>query len=115
MAFNEFQLKEIEVAIEKFIAVRRPPEEIRDKLDVKVSVEGQNLFIYQVRPDWRDPNLIREIPVAKATYVKSSNGWKVYWMGRTMKWAPYEPKPKVKTIQDFFNLVAEDQYCAFWG
>jgi hypothetical protein len=53
--------------------------------------------------------------VAKTTYVKSSNNWKVYWLRANGNWYSYEPKPTVKSFTDFITLVEEDKHHCFWG
>ena len=56
-----------------------------------------------------------ELPVAKATYVKSQNKWKIYWHRADMKWHGYEPEPDVDKIEDFLKIVEEDKYACFFG
>ena len=53
--------------------------------------------------------------IAKTTFVKSRNSWKVFWMRSDLKWHAYPPKPFVKKIRDFVKLVEADDYHCFWG
>lgn len=53
--------------------------------------------------------------IAKATFVKSQKHWKVFWMKSDLKWHVYDPKPTVKTIQGFVDLVEQDKHYCFWG
>jgi hypothetical protein len=32
-----------------------------------------------------------------------------------MKWHGYEPVPQVDTLQEFLELVEEDEFACFWG
>ena len=56
-----------------------------------------------------------ELPVAKATFVKTQNCWKVYWQRADLKWYAYEPVPKVKQLREFLKLVSDDQHACFFG
>jgi hypothetical protein len=115
MAFDPLQTLEVIEAMENFLSKRRPPEEIRNKVDLGYKIEDQSILILEIRPQWNDPSIIREQPIAKATFVKSKNKWKVFWMRSDLKWHSYSPKPTVKSVRDFTKLVEEDEYHCFWG
>lgn len=115
MAFTELQIKQIEAESEKFMKVRRPPKEIRSQVDLKVEIEKQNVFIYEVRPYWKDNSVITKRPLAKTTYVKKTNIWEVFWMRQDLKWHTYEPCPTINNAAAFFNLVNEDELGCFFG
>ncbi len=115
MALTKEQIAEIEKAAAKYMYYNRPPMEIRDKLDLGYRIEGQNVYIFEIRPRWDKPEEKKESPVAKATYIKSKNLWGVYWMRGNLKWYHYQPVPYVKNISGFFDLVAEDALSCFFG
>jgi hypothetical protein len=56
-----------------------------------------------------------EIPVAKATYVRTVRRWRVFWLRQDMKWHTYQPVPDVATIEEFVTLVREDRNACFFG
>lgn len=56
-----------------------------------------------------------EHSVAKATYVKTTGLWRVFWKRSDLKWHRYEPEPAVPRIEDFLALVGKDQYGCFFG
>ena len=62
MPFTEFETARIEAARSDFMAKRRPPPEIRDKLDLAYRIEGQSVVIFEIRPFWRDPSETIEGP-----------------------------------------------------
>ncbi|AEE53097.1 DUF3024 domain-containing protein [Haliscomenobacter hydrossis] len=115
MALTEKQIQEIQVAGESFLQLRRPPEAIRSKLDLIYRIEGQNVLVYEVRPQWDDPAKITETPIAKTTFVQTQNVWKIYWMQADLKWHRYSPKHQVKSIKTFFEVVADDAFSCFFG
>jgi len=55
------------------------------------------------------------LAVAKATYVRTRGVWRVFWKRSDLKWHGYEPRPEVKSIDDFAALVADDEHGCFFG
>lgn len=115
MALNPTQTVEVIEALGNLISRIRPPEHIRAKLDIDYKIEGQSIIIFEARPQWNKPEIILEHPVAKTTFVKAKNHWKVFWMRADLNWHSYDPKPTVKTIIEFCKLVEEDKHHCFWG
>ena len=115
MAIDVLQTLDVIEAMENFIARKRPPEHIRPKLDIGYKIEDQSIYVLEIRPQWDKPEVIKEYPVAKATFVKTKNHWKVYWMRANLQWHSYSPKPTVKTIAEFTKLVEDDKHHCFWG
>ena len=115
MALTELERRRYEKAVSEFIEVRRPPPDVRPKLDLGFRLDGQSVEIFEVRPYWRDANERIEDPVAKATYVKRADEWRVYWQRADLKWHRYEPHPTASTIDEFLQVVDEDAYCCFFG
>lgn len=115
MALTREQTEKITLAGESFLEKRRPPVEFRNQLDFAYRIDGQSVFIYEIRPKWDKPSEILEIPVAKTTYVQTQNQWKVYWMRSNRKWYSYSPKPIVTSIRQFFDLVDKDPSGCFFG
>lgn len=115
MTFNDLDIKRIENAMATFLAKRRPPPHIRPELDIGYRLNGQSIEIFEIRPQWDNPAIIREHPFAKATYVRTQNLWKVFWKRSDLKWRGYEPAATVKSIDEFLAAVDADQYCCFFG
>ncbi len=77
---------------------------------------GQSVEIFEIRPARRGPaDEKHESAVAKATYVRTCGVWRVFWQRRDLKWHGYEPRPEVKSIDEFASLVAEDARACFFG
>jgi len=104
-----------EKIVQKYIEQKRPPVELRDKVDLGYSFEDQKVILFSIRPDWHDPNKKMESPIAKAWYTKTNKNWKIYWMRASGKWVLYEPHPEVKDIASFLEVVEEDIHGCFWG
>ena len=114
MAFNELDLKRIEKAALDFLALRRPPPNIRAQVDLEYTIHNQTIELLEVRPRWNKPSEIARRPFAKATFVRTANEWRIYWMRGNLKWHVYDP-PSVATVVQFFELVNEDPYGCFFG
>jgi hypothetical protein len=115
MVRKNLQTLDIIEVMEAFLSRKRPPEHIRPKLDLGYKLEDQSVIIHEIRPRWNDPSIFIYPEVAKATYVKSADHWKVFWRLSNGTWTPFKPKPAVKHLQDFVKLVEEDSHHCFWG
>lgn len=56
-----------------------------------------------------------EEPAAKATYVRKTDRWKIYWHRADMKWHAYPPHSEAVFFDEFVVIVDEDEHCCFWG
>jgi len=115
MAISEFEIKRCEKAMDAFITQHRPPAHIRNEVDLGYQIENQSIEIFEVRPQWDNPSNIIRTPIAKATYVKNKNLWKIYWQRANLKWHAYEPLPTVKFLEEFLDTIGEDKYACFFG
>ena len=115
MATTELELKRWEKSLDTFVEKRRPPIHIRTEVDLCSRVSGQSVEIFERRADWKDKRVVIEMPIAKATFVRSRNSWRVYWMRSDLKWHVYEPKPIVNSIEEFLNIVDADEHSCFFG
>jgi hypothetical protein len=112
MVMIDFVAKQIEMFIEKF---RPAEEEIRKELDYGYSYQKNTVELFEIRPQWNDASKIHHHPFAKARYIKSKEIWKIYWMRGNLKWTAYDPQPEVKGIDQFLEIVEQDEYHCFFG
>lgn len=115
MALSEFEQKRCEKVVGAFVESRRPAAHIRPKLDLGFRVNGQSVEIFEIQPSFDNPKKKLEHSVAKATFVKASGAWRVYWLRSDLKWHRYEPAPEVETLEEFLKLVGDDDHAYFWG
>ncbi len=115
MAFNEFELRKHQQILDKYIEKKRPPKNIRKELDISYRITNQSVEIFEIRPQWDNPNKTINTPVAKTTYIKTQDIWKIYWMRGDLKWHGYNPNPEVDNLSDFLRIINEDEYGCFWG
>lgn len=115
MAIDILQTVEIIEVMENFLSRKRPPEHIRNQLDIGYKIEDQSIIVFEIRPQWNNKEIILEHPFAKTTFVKAKNNWKVFWMRSNLKWDSYSPKPTVANLLAFTKLVEEDKHHCFFG
>ncbi len=115
MSFDDLQKKRIEKSMNALLLKRRPPVEIRSKVDLTYIIEKLSVIIFEIRPQWDNPGKKIEIPISKATYVKSKNIWKLYWQRSDLKWHLYEPYPEAESFDEFLEIVDYDEFACFWG
>ena len=116
MALSELEQKRVEHLMKKFIEKHRPPPHIRAELDIGFRLAGQSVEIFEVRPKWDGPSVNMEHPVAKATFLKTREPWKMYWMRQDLKWHGYDPEVNTsKNLEPLVKVVAEDKWGAFFG
>ncbi|MEP4532966.1 MAG: DUF3024 domain-containing protein [Cyclobacteriaceae bacterium] len=110
MALDVLQAAETIETLENYLIKRRPPEHIRQELDLAYRIEGQSVILFNIRPHWQNKEVTTEEMLAKTTWVHTQKVWKVFWMRGDLKWHGYEPQLEVKTIDQFLKLVDEDAY-----
>ena len=115
MAISEFEVKRCEREIQKFLDAHRPPAHIRNEVDFSYRIENQSVELFEIRPEWKNPEKKIEIPFAKATFVKKEKLWKIYWQRQDLKWHSYKPAPNVQYFEEFLSIVSEDANACFFG
>ena len=117
MAFDDLQRARTKNVAEEFIERKRPPENIRSEIDLGYDIDrdDQSVQIFEIRPDWRDPEDVMRTPIAKVKYVKSRDIWALYWIGSDGKWDAYQPAPEVRSLERALVVVEEDELGCFWG
>ena len=115
MAIDILKTVDIIEIMENYLEEVRPPEEMRNQLDIGYKIEDQSVVLVEIRPIWNNPSEIREYSYAKASFIKSKNVWRIFWMRASLKWQSYEPMPEVVTLQEFLEIVDEDKMGCFKG
>jgi hypothetical protein len=115
LGFSEFELKRYHTLLDEYIKSIRPPIDIREQLDIAYRIENQSIFIFEIRPEFQNPNSKIEIEVAKSTYIRTQNRWKIFWMRSDLKWHGYEPDLFVDSIEEVIEIIKSDDYACFWG
>ncbi len=115
MAFNNIEKTRYAQVVDAYIQSRRPPPHLRDQLDLSFCIQDQSIVIFELRAVFHQPGLKIESPVAKTTYVRTQNHWKLFWMRQDLKWHGYEPHLFSDTLEQALAVVGADQHACFWG
>lgn len=115
MSLSEFDRRRVEKAVSAYVERRRPPAHLRDQLDIGFLVDGQSVELFTLRPAWDNPDELLQHPAAKATFVKRTQTWKIYWIRADLRWHAYQPAAEVASIEDFLAVVERDECSCFWG
>jgi Protein of unknown function (DUF3024) len=114
MALTPLELTHCQEQLAIFMQRRRPPVELRDKVDLIYQIVGHSIEIWELRVHWLDKTITTKSAIAKATFVRTKNHWQVYWMRGDGKWHSYEPQAKVKNLEEFLDTVDRDEHFCFW-
>ena len=99
-----------------FVKEKRPPPHLRQKVDLDFRLNRQSVEIFEVRQVLLGPpGRMVEESVAKATFVRTTGVWRVFWKCSDFKWHSYPPAPEVGSIEEFVQLVRTDELACFFG
>jgi hypothetical protein len=115
MALDLLNTVDIIALMESYLEKTRPPVHLREQIDINYRIDNQSIILIEVRPRYEEPDDKIELAYAKATFVKSTAKWKIYWMRVNLKWSIYDPEPEVRNLQEFLYLVDEDKFHCFKG
>lgn len=103
----------IDLTIQKIEEKFKVPEHVTDKIKNVVEKLGNSYILYETRPAW-DGNAKpwTKLSVAKMTFVKISDTWKLYWMRASGKWELYK---EYKSLKHVLNAIEKDKSGCFWG
>jgi len=110
MAFDVATRQRIERDVAAYVASIRPPALCRDEFDIDYRIYQQSIEIVAIRPG----NLMR-YPVAKATYIRTRDVWRIYWRKRDHKWHGYLQLPEASDLDRVLQELDSDPVGCFWG
>jgi hypothetical protein len=114
MALSEFELYRIKKEVGGF-CFRKVPKHLHNQVRLEYDIEKHNVIIYEVRPNFKNPDIITRMPVARLTYVATRKIWKLYWQRASGKWRKYEPKESDRDLKVLIKEIDRDMYGCFFG
>lgn len=112
MTQSEFENRRTKKLLDDFVEKRRPPPQLRDRVDVAWRREGAHVELFEIH---REPQGMTERPLARASWIKTHRHWRVYWMRASGKWERYPPASEVDRLEEFLAVVDADASGCFWG
>ena len=93
----------------------RIPMHVRNKLRLGYRITGHDVFLFEERPAFRPSHKWRELPVAKFTYVRTRNVWRLFCQHRDLRWHTYQRLPTAAEFDILLREVDADPTQIFWG
>jgi hypothetical protein len=115
MAFTKNQIEEISRMMDRYLEENRPPEDIRRQLDTGWRLQGQSVYLFEIRPQWDNKNIDHHYDFAKSTWVEAQKHWKIFRMRSNGKWYRYDALESAGNLQRFLIEVEKDPYHFFRG
>ncbi|MBK7964477.1 MAG: DUF3024 domain-containing protein [Bacteroidetes bacterium] len=115
MGFTPTEMLEIIETMEAYMVQIRPPEHIRPKLDIGYRIEKLSVIIFEICPNFENPEIFIQFDFAKTTFIRRHKTWKVYWMRSSLNWDNYPTKNPIKNLSDFVRLIEDDEHGCFKG
>lgn len=105
-----------ESTIQKYVESLRPENlEIRKQVDIGYSYDGKIVILFEIRPEWNDPEKKQQIEFAKIRHFKARKEWNLYWMRASGKWELYKPFPESTHLEKIIAVIKEDKHGCFYG
>ncbi|AUC23043.1 hypothetical protein BTO15_13490 [Polaribacter sejongensis] len=102
--------------IKSYVEYLRPEDlEIRKQIDIGYTYDGKSVILFQIRPQWNNPEQKLQIDFAKITRIKSKKIWKLYWMRSNEKWTLYEPFSEATHLSEIIAIIKKDEHGCFFG
>jgi hypothetical protein len=114
MAFSDVELKLIDKVVGGLCRQRNLPE-FKDELSLEFKVEGHDVVLFERRPRWGARVGVTDSPIAKLTFVRTKNAWRLFWRRQDLEWHGYKPLPGKKRLEALVAEVDRDPYGCFFG
>lgn len=114
MALTDIERLKVEKTVGSLCS-EKTPQHLKNQLRFEYKIEKQSVIMYEVRPAWKNPSEFTRMPLAKLTYVRSENLWKLYWQRASGKWVSYEPKESSADLEDLVGEIGKDAHGCFFG
>lgn len=99
--------------ITKIEAKFKVPGHVADQIKIIAEKIGNSYVLYESRPVWDDnskPWIKSE--VAKMTFIKRRDMWKLYWRRASGRWDLYD---EYRLFGVLLNSIEKDTHGCFWG
>jgi len=113
MAFSKIEREEYEGLVSNLIEARRK-QATDNGFDLGYIFNNQIIELFEIHPSTLNEQGFFNLSVAKISYVRTTNIWKIYWMRGNLKWQGYRKHPEVKKLSEALFILNEDEDRLFW-
>tara|TARA_R110001583_G_scaffold4077_8_gene24399 strand:- start:16 stop:375 length:360 start_codon:yes stop_codon:yes gene_type:complete len=114
MAFTQLEREEFEHLLSERLANRKQ-HAAKKGFDIGYKFNNQSIEFFENHPSTNYERGFWNVHVAKLTYVRTKDVWKIYWMRGSLKWQGYLRCPETKKFNEALFFVNEDLDEIFWG
>lgn len=105
-----------ESTIKNYVESIRPEDlEMRKQVDIGYSYKNNVFILFQIRPEWDNPEKKQHLEFAKIRYFKSKQTWSLYWMRASGKWQLYEPLLESTHLDIIIKTIKANTHGCFFG
>jgi hypothetical protein len=108
-------IKHAQVKVASFIEAKRPPADIRPKLDLGFTYEKGVFLLHETRPHPIHKTKYVDYPFAKLRWIQTQHMWKLYWKRASGAWDLYEHNIEDADIHELLTVIDDDSYGCFFG
>jgi len=113
MAFTKMEREEYENLVSNLIEARRM-QATENGFDLGYIFNNQSIELFEIHPSTHNEQGFFNLSVAKITFIRTTNIWKIYWMRGSLKWQSYRRNPAANKLSEALFIVNEDEDCCFW-
>lgn len=114
MAFTPLEKEEIEHLLSECLADRKQ-HAAKKGFDIGYKFNNQSIEFFETLPSSDNEQGFFNLPVAKISYVRTQDVWKIYWVRGSLKWQGYLRCSETKKFNEALFFVNEDIDQIFWG
>lgn len=113
MAFTESERKEFEHLVSELIESRKKQAN-KSGFDLGYQFNNQSIELFEIHPSTHNEKGCFNLSVAKLTYIRTKDMWKIFWMRGSLKWQGFRRCPETNKLNEALLVVDEDADQIFW-
>lgn len=114
MPISETEKNSASWLLSQFCETRIPPH-VRDQIELGFRFEGNVVYLFERRPNWRGSGEWTSMDIARFRYFVGRGEWVLYWSDRNQIWHRYDLIGDWLPFRRLLKEVDEDPTCIFWG
>lgn len=95
--------------------LRSDDEDIRKVLDFGYSWDGKTALLFEIRPQWNNPEEILSVEFTKLKYNKSRKSWNLYCERASGKWELNPYKSESINLHELLDEISKDTHGCFFS
>ncbi|WP_019615769.1 DUF3024 domain-containing protein [Psychromonas ossibalaenae] len=92
----------------------RKEQAIKNGFDLGCKFNNQSTELFEIHPSTHNEQGFFNLSVAKLTFIRTKDIWKIFWMRGSLKWQGYGRSPEARKLNEALFVVNEDADGCFW-